>query len=99
GQPHLVATWGGTGFNFELVPSNFTTYISSAVKYHDVVAKAGVDVLLSNHTIFDGSRVHLPAMASHQTGDPYPYVGGNESVLRYIKVAEECARSNLLRLK
>jgi len=98
GRPHLVATWGGTSFNFELTPANFQTYIDSAVKYQDIVAKSGADVLLSNHTIFDGSHTKLPAMASRKARDPHPYVIGNDSVQRYVKVAEECARANLLRL-
>ena len=54
-----------------------------------IVAQSGADVLLSNHTIFDGSRVKLPAMATRKAGDPHPYVIGNESVGRYVKVAEE----------
>ena len=99
GRPHLVATWGGTAFNFELTEANFQTYIDSAVRYHDVVVKSGADVLLSNHTIYDGSRTKLPAMATHKAGDPHPYVIGNDAVQRYVKVAEECARANLLRLK
>jgi metallo-beta-lactamase class B len=99
GASHLVATWGGTGFNFELTEANFQTYIDSAVKYHDVVAKSGADILLSNHTIYDGSRTKLPAMATRKASDPHPYVIGNDSVQRYVKVAEECARANLLRLK
>ncbi len=69
------------------------------MKYRDVVAKSGADILLSNHTIFDGSRTKLPAMATRKAGDPNPYVIGNDSVQRYVKVAEECARANLLRLK
>jgi len=99
GRPHLVATWGGTGFNFELTEANFQTYINSAVRYHDVVVKSGADILLSNHTIYDGSRTKLPAVATHKAGDPHPYVIGNDAVQRYVKVAEECARANLLRLK
>jgi metallo-beta-lactamase class B len=99
GRPHLAATWGGTSFNFELTAANFQTYINSAAKYHEVVAKSGADVLLSNHTIFDGSRTKLPAMATRKAGDPHPYVIGNDSVQRYVKVAEECAWANLSRLK
>jgi metallo-beta-lactamase class B len=99
GRSHLVATWGGTSFNFELTPANFQTYINSAVRYRDVVAKSGADVLLSNHTIYDGSRTKLPAMAARKAGEAHPYVTGNDSVQRYVKVAEECARANLLRLK
>lgn len=98
GQPHLVATWGGTAFNFELTPVNFQVYINSAVRYHDIVAKSGADILLSNHTVFDGSHTKLPAAAVRKPGDPNPYVVGNDAVQRYVKVAEECARANLARL-
>src|SRR5262245_6495752 len=50
GRSHTVATWGGTGFNFELSPQTFQTYIESAVRYQGIVKQAGADVLLSNHT-------------------------------------------------
>ena len=93
------ATWGGTGFNFALTAANFQTYINSAVRYRDVVAKSGADILLSNHTRLDGSTTKLPVMATRKAGDPHPYVIGNDAVQRYVKVAEECARANLLRLK
>jgi len=96
---HRIATWGGTGFNFELKAETFQTYINSAVRYRDIVAKSGADILLSNHTRLDGSTTRLPAMAARKAGDPHPYVIGNEAVQRYVKVAEECARANLLRLK
>jgi metallo-beta-lactamase class B len=99
GQPHLVATWGGTAFNFELTEANFQTYIDSAVRYQPIVARSGADILLSNHTIFDGSKTKLPAVATRKAGEAHPYVVGNESIQRYVKVAEECARANQLRLK
>ena len=96
---HRVATWGGTGFNFELKAETFETYINSAVRYHQVVAKSGADILLSNHTRLDGSSTKLPAMATRKPGDRHPFVIGNDAVQRYVKVAEECARANLLRMK
>jgi metallo-beta-lactamase class B len=99
GTTHRVATWGGTGFNFELKAETFETYINSAVRYRPIVAKSGADILLSNHTRLDGSDKKLPAMATRKPGDKHPYVIGNEAVQRYVKVAEECARANLLRLK
>lgn len=37
-------------------------------------------------------------MAARQPGDPHPYVIGTESVRRYLKVAEECAKAAMLRL-
>jgi metallo-beta-lactamase class B len=99
GKPHTVATWGGTSFNFQPSPQGFQTYINSAVSYEDVVKKAGPDIILSNHTIFDGSLAKFAALAARKPGDPHPFVVGQDSVQRYVKVAEECARAQLLQLK
>lgn len=49
--------------------------------------------------IVDGSKTKLPAVLKRKPGDPNPYVIGNDSVERYMKVAEECAKVALLRTK
>jgi metallo-beta-lactamase class B len=99
GQTHTVATWGGTSFNFQPSPQAFQTYINSAVSYEDVVKNAKPDIILSNHTIFDGSLDKFAALAARKPGGPHPFVVGQDSVQRYVKVAEECARGQLLKLK
>jgi metallo-beta-lactamase class B len=109
-RTHTAAAWGGTAFNWTtnraayITPERpdrfwFETYRKSAQRFRDVVAKNGADVLIANHTIFDGSKTKLPAMASRKSSDPHPYVIGNESVRRYLTVADECAQAGLLRLK
>ena len=104
GKPHLVAEWGGTAFNFTITPDKprkywFETYINSAERFREVVTKAGADVLIANHTNFDGSKTKLPALAKRKAGDPHPYVIGNESIKRYLTVAQECAKAGLLGLE
>jgi metallo-beta-lactamase class B len=99
GKPHLVAEWGGTGFNFEHSRERFQTYVASAERFGDIVAKAGADVLIANHTNLDGSKIKLPALAARKPGDENPWVIGNAAVRGYVKVAEECARASLLREK
>ena len=103
GQRHLVAEWGGTGFNFTVTPERprrywFETYSRSARRFREVAAKAGADALISNHPQLDGSPVKLPALARRSPGDPHPYVVGTESVKRYLTVADECAQAGRLRL-
>ena len=93
GRPHLVAEWGGTGFNFEQSRERFEAYIASAERFGGIVANSGADVLIGNHTNQDGSKIKLPLLAKRKPGDPHPYVIGNDSVRRYIKVAESCARA------
>ena len=104
GKSHLVAEWGGTGFNFTLTPDKpqrywFKTYSKSAERFREIVTKAGADALISNHTSLDGSTTKLAALARRRPGDPHPYVIGNDGVKRYLTVADECARAGLLRLK
>ncbi len=109
GKPHLAAAWGGTAFNWTtnrgayITPERpdrfwFETYSKSAQRFRDIVAKAGADVLIANHTNFDGSKTKLPRLAKRRAGDPHPYVIGNDSVQRYLTVADECAKAGLQRL-
>jgi len=110
GTPHVVASWGGTAFNWMGNPAPyvtperpiafwFETYSASARRFKDVTLKAGADVLISNHTNFDGSKTKIPALARRQPGDPHPYVIGRDAVQRYLTVADECAQAGLANLK
>jgi metallo-beta-lactamase class B len=94
-RTHLAAMWGGTGLNADR--ESIQNYIRSAQRFTDVARQAGADMILSNHTDWDGSKIKLPAMAKRAPGSPHPYIVGNASVLRYLKVAEECATARLLR--
>ena len=96
GKPHLAALWGGTGLNPDR--DSLQTYIRSAQRFNEIVRQAGADIILSNHTDWDRSKVNLPLLAKRATGSSNPYVVGNQSVQRYLKVAEECATSRLMRL-
>lgn len=110
GRQHTAALWGGTGFNWlrsrgtYITPDRpdrfwFNHYTSSAKRFRDVVAKSGADILLSNHTNTDASKTKMPALQKRKPGDPHPYVIGNESVQRFLTVAEECAKAGIARLK
>jgi metallo-beta-lactamase class B len=97
--PHLVAEWGGTLIGGLRSESGFQTYINSAERFRDIAAKAGADVIVSNHTNYDGSKIKLPAIASRKPGDPHPYVIGKDAVQRYMTVAVECAKAGLAEWK
>jgi metallo-beta-lactamase class B len=92
---HVGALWGGTLFNFGPDAERFRSYAASAAKFRDIANAAGADVLLSNHTDYDGTKEKLPALSSRRAGAPHPYVVGNESVRRYLTVANECAQAAL----
>ena len=109
GAPHLAAYWGGTAFNWVNGPQNyitpdrpdrfwFKTYSDSAKRFRDIASSAGADIILSNHTIFDGSKTKLPALAARKAGQQNPYVIGKEAVMRYLTVVDECAQAGLARV-
>jgi len=99
GRMHLAAEWGGTGFNFEHSRARFETYAASAQRFGAIVAEAGADVHIANHTNQDNSHVKMAALEKRKAGDPHPYVVGTDSIRRYLQVAEECARVGALREK
>ena len=100
GTPHLVAEWGGTAFNWltnrnaYITPERpdtfwFKAYRDSARRFRDLAKNA--DVIISNHTNFDGSKTKLPAVLARKAGEPNPYVVGKDTVWRYMTVAYRCA--------
>ena len=106
GTPHVVAEWGGTAFNWSggsaayITPERpakfwYQTYSDSARRFRDIAARAGADIVIANHTIFDGSKTKLPALRTRAAGQTHPYVIGKEGVLRYMTVVDECAQAGL----
>jgi len=95
GKTHTVALWGGMGLNNDR--ASLTQYVDSVKKFENIARQAGADIILSNHTDWDRSKVNLPMLANRTPGMANPYVTNNASVLRYLKVAEECAIAKLMR--
>ena len=61
-----------------------------------MVSKAGADVVISNHSKYDGAKTKLAALAHRTAGTPHPYVIGTDGVTRYLTVADQCAQAGLL---
>ena len=108
GIPHVAASLGGTGFLWLRDPSRYVTanrpvsfwfeaYSRSVQRFRELAVAAGADVLIGNHTIFDGTKEKSSALASRRDRDPHPYVIGVDSVRRYLTVADECAKAGRLR--
>lgn len=93
GAPHLVALWGGVGLNTD--PEAVRTYIRSAERFSDLVKQARADIIISNHTDWDRSKINLPLLAKGPV-TPNPYIVGNAKALNFLKVAEECAAARVM---
>ena len=93
GTPHIAALWGGVGLNTD--PEAVRTYIKSDERFSDLVKRAGADVILSNHTDWDRSKINLPMLAKGDHSGPNPYIVGNAKALNFLKVAEECATARI----
>jgi metallo-beta-lactamase class B len=94
GTPHLAALWGGVGLNID--PEAVRAYIRSAKRFSDIVRQAGADIILTNHTDWDRSKINLPILAKGAPSGPNPYIVGNAKALNFLKVAEECATARLM---
>ncbi len=89
GTPHVAALWGGVGLNADR--ASIEKYIRSAQRFSGIVKQAGADIILTNHTDWDRSKINLPILAKRAPGSPNPYIVGNAKALNFLKVAEECA--------
>ena len=98
-ERHVAAAWGGTLFNFGPNRPRIEAYHKSAERFRDLATRARADVMLSNHTVYDGSKTKLPATKARQPGQKNPYVVGTDAVRRYLTVVDECAQAALTGLK
>jgi metallo-beta-lactamase class B len=90
-QRHLAGMWGGVGFNFQRTPEAFQTYAASTRRFQEIVGKAGVDVLLTNHPNQDKTLDKIATLKSRKPGGPHPFVVGKDGIKRFLTVVSECA--------
>jgi metallo-beta-lactamase class B len=96
GTRHLAALWGGTGLNADR--ASLEAYVRSAQRFDEIAQKVGADIILSNHTDWDGSKINLTQLAKREPDSPNPYIVGTPAVRRYLEIARECATARVLRL-
>lgn len=92
GTTHIAALWGGVGLNTD--KDAVEKYIHSLERFTQIVKQARADVILTNHTDWDRSKINLPVLRQGAV-HPNPYIVGNARVLNFLKVAEECAEARL----
>ena len=95
GRPHLAMEWGGTVISAAMPLEQLKSYVSSATRFQDLALGSGADVIISNHTAFDGTLAKLDALKNRKSGDPNPWVVGKDAVKRYLTIAGECGKATL----
>ena len=93
GTPHLVAEWGGTAFNFPRTVDNFKAYTASAVRFGEIAARAGADMLIFEPFGVRRLEDENPRAQAAQARRAEPVHGRQRLVARYMKIAEECSRA------
>ena len=94
-RQHMVATWGGTSFNFGRLRPRLLSYADQAARFRGLVEKANAEVILSNHPGMDGTHPRIAALRTRAAGQPHPFVVGNAVVQRYLRGVEQCAHAAL----
>lgn len=91
GQRHMVALWGGVGYNFPHSTDRFEVYAHSAQRFGALAKAAGADVFMSNHPENDQMIAKSIANAARRPGDPNPLVIGRQVTDNTFTVLRECA--------
>lgn len=93
GQTINAAYSGGTLTGaFGTNGARWDEYIASQKKIQDAARAANAQVILSNHSEYDGAYTKARLISSpRQAGENHPFIVGNDTVLRYFTVMQECA--------
>jgi metallo-beta-lactamase class B len=104
-QRHVGVIWGGINPSFERygvqyysnLSESYTTWISSANRFLDIVTKSGGDVYLTIHPYYDKALDKMNALKYRKPGGPYPFVN-KDAVVRFITIIRECTQAQLARI-
>jgi metallo-beta-lactamase class B len=93
GRSHKVLLWGGTAFNFGKDIPRLESYIAGTDRLARIARQMPIDVLVSNHAIYDGVLDKAKSRAERTPGAPNPFVIGSEAVDRSLQVMGTCGRA------
>jgi metallo-beta-lactamase class B len=99
GQNIMAAYSGGTLTGaFGTNGARWDEYIASQKKIQAAAAAAKAQVILSNHSEYDGAYTKARLISSpRQAGENHPFIVGENVVQRYFAVMQECAAAAKLR--
>jgi metallo-beta-lactamase class B len=71
--------------------------VNNVAHVAEFTQKMHVDVEIADHATWDGMAAKLAKLKDRKAGDPNPFVIGEESYQRMLKIAGECAQANVAR--
>ncbi len=93
GKAHHVLLWGGTAFNFGNNVPRLDTYAEATDRLAKLAQDQGIDVMISNHSGYDGAIEKVAALRRQGSMEPNPFVIGTPAVVRGLRTMGECARA------
>lgn len=93
GKTHHVLLWGGTAFNFGDNVPRLDSYAEATDRLAKLAQEQGIDVMISNHSGYDGAIDKVAALRRQGSMEPNPFVIGTPAVVRGLQTMGECARA------
>ena len=97
-KPLTVFYSGGTEFNFLNDVAHFDQYLASVHRQAALAKEAGATVIINNQSQFNGAADRLRILADRKDGERHPLDVGADSVARYFRIEDECAKAQRLKI-
>jgi metallo-beta-lactamase class B len=75
-------------------PTELRTYQTSISRFQEIEAKAGVDTIISIHSLIDHTTDKLAALKMRKPGEPHPFVN-KELPKRLRQIVNECLQAQM----
>lgn len=95
GAGHMVGFFGGFGAPRD--PMQRYPHIASMNRFRQLAAAAGVDAMVANHPLQDGTFEKMELLQYRRPGDAHPFVIGRDRYDRYLQVQVLCSQLGLVR--
>jgi metallo-beta-lactamase class B len=89
GEPHMWATYGNTNVVGTLEDKK--VYRDAVKHFLSYLDNAKVDVVISDHPFADGSLEKMEQLRNRKSGEPNPFVLGQERARRFFELLDQCA--------
>ena len=100
GKTHMVGLYGGTILGAAAISDvGLQQYIKSIAHFKEATKKAGVDVEIQNHPLYDGFLEKLKMVQMRKKGEPNPFVVGQANYQKFLDVMSVCMQANIDRRK